>query len=80
MEQLEPDVPSSIQSELLAGQPSWRVRLAFFPMSRRTPEPDREQAFRFFANGVVDELQLDYEDFTIVGTLEELTPLPDPGC
>ncbi len=77
---LGPDLPASIESELLAGQPSWRVRLAFFPLTRRTPEPDREQAFRFFANGVVDELFLDYGDFTIVGSLEELAPLPDPGC
>ncbi len=75
-----PGQAAAIESELLAGQPSWRMRLAFFPLNLRTPEPDREQGFRIFANGVVDELTLDYGDFTIDGTLEDLSALPDPGC
>lgn len=71
---------ASIESALIAGQPSWRVRLAYFPLDRRTPEPDREQGFRVFANGVVDEMVIDYGDFTIDGALENLTPLGQPGC
>ncbi len=75
-----PGPAAAIEFELLAAQPSWRLRLAFFPLNWQTPEPDREQGFRIFANGVVDELTLDYGDFTIDGTLEDLSALPDPGC
>ncbi len=73
------EVPS-LDSALLADLPSWRIRLAFFPLSRRTPEPDREQGFRVFANGVVDELVIDYGDFTIDAALEAISPLPAPNC
>ncbi len=42
--------------------------------------PTREQGFRVFANGVVDELVIDYGDFTIDAVLEDLKPLPESGC
>jgi hypothetical protein len=71
---------ASIEAGLIAGQPSWRIRLAYFPLDQQTPEPDREQGFRVFANGVVDELVIDYGDFTIDAVLEALTPLPESGC
>ncbi len=32
------------------------------------------------ADGVVDELVIDYGDFTIDAVLEDLTPLPESGC
>jgi hypothetical protein len=71
---------ASVDSAMLADQPSWRVRLAFFPLDRRTPEPDREQGFRVFANGVVDELEIDYGEFSIDAALEDLTSLPEASC
>ena len=72
---LAADEPASIESALLAGLPSWRVRLAFFPLERQTPEPDREQGFRVFSNGIVDELVIDYGDFSIDANLEALSAL-----
>jgi len=72
--------PMNLESALVADLPSWRIRLAFFPLNRRTPEPDREQEFRVFANGVVDELVIDYGEFTIDADLEGLSPLPVPSC
>ena len=74
------DETTSIESALMAGQPSWRIRLAYFPLDKQTLEPDREQGFRVFANGVVDELVIDYGDFTIDAVLEDLKPLPESGC
>lgn len=71
---------ASVDSAMLTDQPSWRVRLAFFPLDRRTPEPDREQGFRVFANGIVDELVIDYGDFTIDADLQTLTSLPTATC
>jgi len=71
---------ASLESAMIADLPSWRVRLAFFPLDRRTPEPDREQGFRVFANGIVDELVIDYGDFSIDADLETLTSLPEASC
>ena len=71
---------TSIESDLIAGQPSWRIRLAYFLLDKQTMEPDHEQDFRIFANGVVDELVIDYGDFTIDAVLEDLKPLPESGC
>jgi hypothetical protein len=72
--------PTSIESDLIAGQPSWRIHLAYFLLDKQTMEPDHEQDFRIFANGVVDELVIDYGDFTIDAVLEDLKPLPESGC
>ncbi len=71
---------ASLESAMIADLPSWRVRLAFFPLDRRTPEPDREQGFRVFANGIVDELVIDYGDFSIDADLETLSSLPEASC
>lgn len=71
---------ASVESAMLSDQPSWRVRLAFFPLERRTPEPEREQGFRVFANGIVDELVIDYGDFSIDADLEAVTSLPEVSC
>ncbi len=71
---------ASLESAMIADLPSWRVRLAFFPLDRRTPEPDREQGFRVFANGIVDELVIDYGDFSIDADLETLSSLPGASC
>jgi len=71
---------TSIESDLIAGQPSWRIHLAYFLLDKQTMEPNHEQDFRIFANGVVDELVIDYGDFTIDAVLEDLKPLPESGC
>jgi EipB-like len=71
---------ASLKSAMISDQPSWRVRLAFFPLDRRSPEPDREQGFRVFANGIVDELVIDYGDFSIDANLETLASLPVASC
>jgi hypothetical protein len=78
---LSADVPSRHDSPLLKGLPSWRVRLAFYPMAdRETATPEYEQDLRIFANGVVDELILHYDDFSLDATLTELEALVPPDC
>jgi hypothetical protein len=68
-------------SPLLAGLPSWRVRLAFYPLEdRESATPEYEQDLRIFANGVVDELILNYGDFVLGATLKELEALDPPDC
>lgn len=67
--------------ELVRGLPSWRMRLAFFDLERKQGQtPAHEQALRLYANGVVDELVLDYDEFSVRAILEDLKPVPAPTC
>jgi hypothetical protein len=65
---------------LLRGQPSWRMSLAFFNMDETAAEPEHEQALRLFANGVVDEMLLDYGDFALKAELRSAEALPELQC
>ncbi|MCG8355420.1 MAG: cell envelope integrity EipB family protein [Kiloniellales bacterium] len=77
---LPPEAETSLESPLIDDQPSWRLLVAYFGMEAEATEPQYEQAMRIFANGVVDELLLDYGDFTLDASLADLTALPAPGC
>ncbi len=69
----------ALDSPLLRGQKSWRMNLAYFSMDETVSEPEHEQAFRLYANGVVDDLILDYGDFALRATLKILDAVPG-GC
>lgn len=69
-----------VGEKALTSRPSWRMRLAFFPVERTTPEPDYELGLRLFDNGVAEELVLDYGDFTLLAKLERIEALPKPAC
>jgi hypothetical protein len=72
--------PVRLASPLLEGVPSWHVNLALYGTEPDALEPEQEQSLRLFANGVIDEMQLDYGDFVLDAGLAELTPLPHPSC
>lgn len=77
---LGPAAPTRIASPLLNGVRSWRVDLAFFDADQQDAEPEQEQGLRLFANGVVDEMRLDYGDFVLDADLTDLVELPAPDC
>lgn len=79
-QRLPPTAPVQLPSPLLQGVPSWRVDLAYYEADAGAAEPEQEQALRLFANGVVDELRLDYGEFALDADLAELSPLPRPDC
>ncbi len=79
-EVLPSDAPTRFESALLSGQESWRLHLAYFGMDETVAPPEHEQTLRLFANGVVDEMLLDYGDFVLEADLAVLEALPDPGC
>jgi len=79
-ETLPAGAPGRFDSPLLRGQASWRLHLAYFGMDETVAEPEHEQALRLYANGVVDEMLLDYGDFVLRADLGTLEALPDPGC
>ncbi len=70
----------------LANLASGRVRIAFFDRGpkpagndRPTGSPDYEVGMKYFANGVADDLHMDFSDFVMQGKLTEFA-LPPPHC
>ena len=69
----------------LAALPSGRVRVAFFDRNKPTNDskpagsPDYEVGMKYWANGVSDDLQMDFTDFVMRGKLAEFNVLA-PHC
>ena len=67
---------------LLANQESGRMRIAFFGKDNSgggASSPDYEVGLRYYANGIADELNMDFGEFAVNGRLETLEALPG-GC
>jgi len=62
------------------GVPSWPMRWAFFPVDSKSALPDYELTLRLLDNGVVVDLNLVYEDFTVGGKISYFEALPRPKC
>ncbi|HUI18539.1 MAG TPA: DUF1849 family protein [Alphaproteobacteria bacterium] len=62
------------------GQPTWPMRWAFFPIGSKSSLPDYELALRMLENGVVVDLSLVYDDFTVGGKISFFATLPRPKC
>ena len=58
----------------------WPVRLAFFQLAARSPEPDIEIGLLLQSNGIARAVELDYGGFAIEGRLEELELLEPLDC
>lgn len=76
------DDKSGIDQSLLTGQ-YWDTRLAFFPLEA-TPEssvmPDYEMRVRLHENGVVSDIVVEYDKFSVRQELVALSELPETGC
>ncbi len=64
----------------LTGMDVWPMRFAFFDAVSRDGQPNYELGIQYFANGVADELRLDFGPYVVAGTLSRLEMLPQPGC
>ncbi|WP_043836884.1 cell envelope integrity EipB family protein [Muricoccus aerilatus] len=67
---------------LLGGQESGRMRIAFFGKDNSgggASSPDYEVGLRYYANGVADDLNMDFGEFSVNGKLETLEAVPG-GC
>jgi hypothetical protein len=71
--------PEASPYSVLAALPSTRVRIAFFDHDKGDQRPDYEVGMRYWANGIADDLNMDFGDFVMQGTLSDLT-LPAPHC
>jgi hypothetical protein len=71
--------PAANEFPALAALPSTRVRIAFFARDGAKQQPEYEVGMRYWANGVADQLSMDFGDYVMGGKMTELT-LPKPGC
>ena len=76
---VEPDAELAKKSPLL-NRPGWRVRLAFFPADPKAEKPDYELGMLLLDNGVSRDMVIDYGDYAIHATLDDIEALPKPGC
>jgi hypothetical protein len=63
----------------LLESPAHEVRLAFFPLEKDTAAADYEMNLVFHDNGVISDMEIEYDDFTITQKLIAIEPLED-GC
>ena len=70
------DSPYQPLQKLAAGH----VHIAFYDRNAHTMMPEYEMGMRYFANGVSDQLHLDFGDFKMQGTLRALDLPPTPTC
>lgn len=68
--------PEANKYPFLSNLPSTRVRLAFFDHAAKGEVPTYQVGMRYWANGVADNLQMDFGDFVMDAKMAELTPLP----
>lgn len=59
---------------------AWPVRLAFFPVRSRQPEPEFELGIDYRADGVAERITQDYGAFTIAMRPDEIEVLDRPDC
>ncbi len=74
--------PAQPPHAMLAGLGFARMKIAFFEAGQGqagAATPSYEVALRYWANGVADELAMNFGDFAVRGAMVELQPLPG-GC
>lgn len=72
------EFPKEVDKELLKS-PAHKIRLAFFPMKDDTGISDYEMDIILHNNGIVSDMFIDYDDFSISQKLVALEPVKS-GC
>jgi len=76
---LKPGLSVDGVEDPLVSEPFWPVRLAFFPAEISTETPEHEQSLQLTDRGIVREIALDYDDFSLKGELTDFEVLA-PDC
>jgi len=71
--------PASSAYAPLAKLPSGRIHISFFDRTKGATTPDYAVGMRYWANGVSDELAMDFGDFVMKGAMDQFTLVP-PHC
>lgn len=70
---------SDVDKELLTS-PAYKLRMAFFPVEQQNPEADYEMSVIFHENGIISDMIIEYDDFTVSQKLIALEKLEKPDC
>ncbi|MEL6919994.1 MAG: cell envelope integrity EipB family protein [Pseudomonadota bacterium] len=78
----EDDDAEAAIDTIMTENPYRNVSVAYFDQTERAGEgiPDYRIAFKMLPNGITRDLELDYGDFALEGTLTELELLPSSEC
>lgn len=68
-----------IDSALLNGK-AWSVRMAVFKHDAQEEESDYEMSMVFHENGIISDMTIEYDDFSVRQKLLSLEKLPADGC
>ena len=75
-----PKEPNPILKPPLGPYETRSINLAFFAPASGAPEPEFEMSIALQDNGIATDLQLDYGDYAVRGTLVRLKELDKPDC
>ena len=59
---------------------AWNVRMAFFTPDKNQADPDYEMNAVFHENGIISDMLIDYNDFSVTQKLAALEKLPPDEC
>lgn len=70
---------SKIDASLLKGK-MWNVRMAVFPEKEQEEESDYEMNLSFHENGIISDMLIEYDDFSVRQKLVSLQAIPADSC
>ncbi len=59
---------------------AWSVRMAVFPVKNEEEESDYEMSMNFHENGVISDMLIEYDDFSVSQHLVALEKIPAESC
>jgi len=68
-----------IDKSIIDGK-AWKVRMAVFPVKDREEESDYEMSMDFHENGVISDMLIEYDDFSVKQKLVALEKIPAESC
>jgi hypothetical protein len=72
-------VSKELDMDLLKS-PAWNVRMAVFPTLNDEATSDYEMSMVFHENGVISDMLVEYDDFSVTQKLVALEPIEDASC
>jgi hypothetical protein len=73
------NVTDQVTRDLLKSR-AWKIRLAFFPQNASGETSDYELSMMLHENGVISDMTIDYQDFSVAQRLVALDPVNHDEC
>lgn len=74
------EVAKKLIGHPLLDVPAWPVRMAFYEAGKQTSKPEYEMEMLLQSNGIARTIEIDYGEFTILGTLAKLEKSTALAC